>query len=196
MFDFVSVLCATIVSLLRLILVLLNVLDKFRCSVTKKYFLIILNVPRIFLIVAFLSHKYSNFTLKSFVRQIYSGYENIDLVSYAERSITCIDRRIVVVRYAMKEKEVRDLFESCFNQVSDWCLCWYEVVSILLKLLLSVASELQIWYNVWADGLGLFDLRPRRSPVFVDFSDLFYFSMSIKRNICISTKNSLKYTFQ
>jgi hypothetical protein len=41
LFDFVSVLCATIVSLLRLVLVLLNVLDKFRCSVTKKYFLIV-----------------------------------------------------------------------------------------------------------------------------------------------------------
>ena len=132
MFDFVSVLCATIVSLLHLVLVLLNVLDKFRCSVTKKYFLIILNIPRIFLLVVFSDHKYSIFTSKSFAGQIYSGYENIDVVSYAERSIACIDRRIVVVRYAMKEKEVRDLFESRSNQVSDYGQSCYGVVSILL----------------------------------------------------------------
>ena len=104
----------------------------FRCSVTKKYFLIILNIPRTFLLVVFSDHKYSIFTSKSFAGQIYSGYENVDVVSYAERSIACIDRRIVVVRYAMKEKEVRDLFESRSNQVSDCSQRCYEVVSILL----------------------------------------------------------------
>ena len=67
------------------------------------YFLIILNIPRTFLLVVFSDHKNSIFTSKSFAGQIYSGYENIDVISYAERSIACIDRRIVVVRYAMKE---------------------------------------------------------------------------------------------
>lgn len=116
MFDFVSVLCATTVSLLHLVLILLNVLDKFRCSVTKKYFLIILNIPRTFLLVAFSDHKYSIVTLKSFRRQIYSGYENIVPVSYAERSITaftCTDRKIVVAWHAVKKK----MSETCLNVV-------------------------------------------------------------------------------
>ena len=87
------------------------------------------------MIVVFSGHKYSIFTLKSFRRQIYSGYENIVPVSYAERSITaftCTDRKIVVARHAVKTKDVRDLFECRSNQVSDYSQGCYKVVSILL----------------------------------------------------------------